>query len=278
MCDTGYIIRDHLPAILQAIATDLKEMDIDMPLQITRCYCTAVMMTYIIIGRIDDTLDVCNQPVVRTRQKVDDSHSLKAALKFKSDLLGTSKNPRNEHALFYVLITSYNGSDDTGREISFPGHVFVIERVSQSRFNMYQSYVNKYDLRDYMLTAKSLSVGREKMGKWVDKMCDMMSPGRFWDDSVGKFWMEMTQTTPEDLTSFQGMKIDGNIMFCYKVSVIKDCTAALLRFAERHLATIRNLENKDVPYGVHASDMNEYTPITAREMENELVIILSKLR
>eukprot|EP00798_Chlamydomonas_sp_ICE-L_P017292 gene17292-23603_t len=278
MCDTGYVIRDHLPTILQAIAVDLKKTNIELPLQLTRCYCTALMMTHLLVARVEDTLSSCNHSKLKGLSEHDRDSSRKMVSRFYDHMFNSSSD---EHCMFYVLLTQYkkkkkkkNNDNVAGNnnkngamsdlEYYFPGHVFVIERVDRDRFNMYQSFIGEYDLNGYIEKASALSVGRTRMMEWVRGMVDMMSAGKTWDASVQDFWSDMTMTN--DFVNMENMPIDGNIHFCYTSYPIKDCRVALANFVTRHLHALRNDRDVYVPYGSHPSTHNEYTPLTVRAM------------
>jgi hypothetical protein len=279
MCDTGYVIRDHLPAILQAIAVDLTKINIELPLQLTRCYCTALMMTHLLVARVQDTLNNCNHVKSKRLSEQDRDSSRKVVSSFYDAMFTSS----DDHCMFYVLMTQHskkknNAANDNNKdheEYYFPGHVFVIERVDRDRFNMYQSFIGEYDLNGYIEKASAISVGRTRMMKWVRGMVDMMGVGKKWDASVQEFWSDMTLT--DDYVNMENMHIDGNIHFCYTSYPIKDCRVALANFVTRHLHALRNESDIDVTYGIHPSIHNEYTPLTIRAMTASLKVVEKRL-
>lgn len=284
MCDTGYVIRDHLPAILQAIAVDLNKSNIELPLQLTRCYCTALMMTHLLVARVEDTLRTCNHSKSKGLSEKDRDSSRKVVSQFYDAMFNLS----DEHCMFYVLLTQYKKKNDNASNLKnnnpdslddleyyFPGHVFVIERVDRGRFNMYQSFIGEYDLNGYINKVSALSVGRTRMMKWVQGMVDMMGVGKTWDDSVQEFWSDMTITN--DFANMKNMHIDGNIHFCYTSYPIKDCKASLLNFVTRHLNLLSKEKDIDATYGIHPSIYNEYTPLTVRAMKASLNVVQKRL-
>lgn len=103
MCDIGYIIKDHVTALMQMLTVELKEYN--MQLVTTKCLNTAVMMTYLLLGN-KYALDVtrhCDVPNVVDRnigKPIDRSFVIKS---LRDDLL--SKTDVQERALYYVMIT-----------------------------------------------------------------------------------------------------------------------------------------------------------------------------
>lgn len=281
MCDTGYVIRDHLPAIMQAISVDLAEKKQDIPLQLTRCYCTAVMMTHLLVDKVQEALHYCNHTSTQERSKMDENHSLSMATNMRDDAVSN-----DNHVMYYVLLTSYTSPEDKNDtpHYYFPGHVFVIEKVSKSTlkgdqapFRLYQSYIGEYDLKKYMGMSRSdLHVDEDRMKSILDGLVMMMGRGKTWDDDMKTFWTDLTLTT--DFTDIENMKIDGNIFFCYHKVDIADCNNSMHAFLERHLQALEELikkgQGKEV-YGVHNSKNNEYKPLDVNEMHSELKKIIN---
>jgi hypothetical protein len=282
MCDTGYIIRDHLPAIMQAISVDLakRENKHDIPLQLTRCYCTAVMMTHLLVDQVEAALSYCNHTSTKARSTNDRNYSRSTAQNMSQDVLDI--NSPIKHSMYYVLLTSYTSPADSTQQKDryyFPGHVFVIEKVpadtnnpSLAPFRLYQSYIGAYDLKKYMDMSRSdLHVTHEQMKKNLDGLEMMMGVEKKWDAEVSTFWNNLTLTNQFD--EVQNMTIDGNIHLCYHKIDIDNCNGTMQSFLTRHITELKNLKKaskgKEV-YGTHTSKNNEYEPLTVDDMLVEL--------
>lgn len=126
MCDIGYIVKDHVPAVLQLITSDIPFMT---HLITTKCLNTAVMFMYLFLGdKAFKHTSVCDVSNVRNRyQKADQSLSTLQA--FRKDVL--SFNDDASRTLFYVMLTDGELGAPASKASDaqyFPGHVFVIEK------------------------------------------------------------------------------------------------------------------------------------------------------
>jgi hypothetical protein len=269
---------------MQAISVDLAQKDggrHDIPLQLTRCYCTAVMMTHLLVNQVEEALQRCNHTSTKNRSMSDTRHSLSMAMSMRDDAMNEDQS--SKHFMYYVLLTSYTSPTDNAREQHyFPGHVFVIEKVPEENtsppFRLYQSYIGAYDLKKYMdMTRPDLHVTKERMKEILDGLVMMMDKGKVWGEDVCEFWEKLTLTN--DFTEVNGMKIDGNIYFCYHKIDINNCNDNMQAFLRRHLTEIEKLKNNGKGgnvYGTHKSKNNEYSPLTVEDMHKELLDIIEK--
>lgn len=143
MCDIGYIVKDHIPALMQLITHDLPQYN--MKLVTTKCLNTAVMFMYLFLGdkayRYTGHCDVQN---VQLRYKESGDASLSLLNAFRKELLSPDATERE---LYYVMLTDgyvpivdnvNNESTPVANvnvvpnKVYFPGHVFVIEKIPPS--------------------------------------------------------------------------------------------------------------------------------------------------
>jgi hypothetical protein len=270
MCDTGYIIKNHLQAILQVLAVELG--DISVPLQTTRCYYTAMLMVYLLIGNTN-SVGQCQ----KQKSKSSPDIPLNVANAMRTKLLRESQS---NHTIFYILISHYETEKDSKDPYYyFPGHVFIIEKVPKStRFNMYQSYIQEYDMSQYIDNAKSQSVGRTKLTTWLDGIVDMFTHP--WNERTSAFWSDMTHTNAQELSnSLNGFDINRHVKVCCHRSVVKSCDASLKKLVLKHIKLIQGIDTDQLhtTYGHHPSELNEYTPMSAASILEELKVIKSKL-
>lgn len=270
MCDVGYIIKNHLQTVLQVLAVELDT--ISVPLQTTRCYYTAMLMVYLFLGNID-SVGKCQAQKSKSSPDI----PLTVAESMKPKLL---KEKPSNHAIFYILISHYETEKDSKDPYYyFPGHVFVLEKVPNStRFNMYQSYIQEYDMGQYIDNNKSISVGTTKLAKWLDGIIDMFTHP--WNEKTSAFWAEMTHTNAQELSnSLNGFDINRHVKVCCHRSVVKSCDASLKKLVLKHIKIIRGLDQEKLysTYGTHPSELNEYTPKTAAAILQELEAIKTKL-
>jgi hypothetical protein len=264
MCDIGYLIRDHVPAVLQGLSNDLIEYKI--PLQPSRCYYTGILMMYMLLGLESlNNIGYCDVPSIRSRFSTSNTSSTEVSNQLLDEMFSNKG-----HSIFYILITNYESpKDENGvSKYFFPGHVFVVERIasdSKPRFNIYQSYIGKYAMDEYMGVAKSLSIGVTKMQKFMTSLKTMMdSP--VWTDETSQFWSSLTKTPMEHSNRMLGMEIPGNILLCYRISQLHDCNKALREFIDRHIGILNHMDVNAI-YGKHENDEeNEFEPMTVGQV------------
>ena len=246
MCDIGYIVKGHLDAIIQVLTNRLKEYNMQM--LTTKCLNTAVMMMYLLLGT--DALQTtrhCDVENVRTRNvRRSDPSTLVTARALKDDITDCKTR-----ALFYVMITDGKMPHVTGTSIKyFPGHVFVIERLQRGSCNIYQSYINKYDLAGHIDVSGSLSVGRDRMNELMSGLVAMM--GKIaWDHECSDFWMQLTNVDAEHASEFEGHVINNNLLMCYKKVITNNCVSKLKQLVNEELTKLRMVPNDqlDSVYG-----------------------------
>ena len=189
LCDLGYVIADHIPAMMQILTNELRGYN--MELLSTKCFNTAVMMWYLFLGEREGSLEYASQCEcnsvrargmhTRSRLKPEEyakhpNNPMVVMEDLERELFSTSPDCDGVgRELFYVILTNSDlprAAASTSQEKKkpstqwFPGHVFVIEKScfgSRLRFNMYQSYINKYTLQGHSLFNKSLSMSQLKM-------------------------------------------------------------------------------------------------------------------
>ena len=103
MCDIGYIIRDHVPALMQVLTNELREYN--MELMTTKCLNTAVMMMYLMLGaRALEYTRQCDVRAVRGRVREGGEPASAAVARSLADE-ALSKPAAGTRELFYVMIT-----------------------------------------------------------------------------------------------------------------------------------------------------------------------------
>lgn len=134
LCDIGYVIRDHIPALMQLLTNELTQYR--MELLTTKCLNTAVMVWYLFLGEREDTFNdasVCDSRSVQAKGKMtrkefermnkpfieSELHPLNVATAFRDELLYTGETKKNSgntptndsidghqvRSIFYVILT-----------------------------------------------------------------------------------------------------------------------------------------------------------------------------
>jgi hypothetical protein len=270
MCDIGYIVKDHLDAIIQVLTNRLTEYN--MQILTTKCLNTAVMMMYLLLGA--DALQTtrhCDVENVRTRHQSNpypsqSNASGDAAIALRNDISACRKR-----ALFYVMITDgkmphVNGVDTPDKY--FPGHVFVIERLQRGSCNIYQSYINKYDMAGHIDMSGSLSNGSGHMQELMNGLVAMM--GKIaWDRECSDFWVKLTNVNAEHAQQFEGHIINNNLLMCYKKVETGNCVSKLKKLVNDELIKLRMIpvHQLDTVYGDARLYKNSPgTPLTNAQM------------
>lgn len=280
-CDLGYIIKDHVKTLMQLFDDDLKEYN--MQLITSKCLNTAVLIMYLFLGKYAlHITNQCDVPTVENAYKEKDMSEEQVA-KFKRSVLNISSKTRQ---LYYVMMTdaTLTHADDNKKTTSFPGHVFVIEKIprrnkqSKPYYYIYQSYINKYDFNGAVQRNRnSLKVSYEKLSHIVDDIEYVFTNG-VWDQRVVKLWNELAFV---DSTEFLNHVTRGSILFCYRMIKIKDCANVLRKLLANKLKDLKtNSKYTDNPSAIYNNVRSYYAedkPLTVSEIIKELDIMLQKI-
>ena len=292
MCDLGYIVKDHNPAEKQLLTNELREYNMQMIT--TKCLNTAVMMMYLMLGadalkttRYCDVEDVVDRFVKGHDPPV--SSIVDALVRD----MGRRDTGRDQLHLFYIMITDgemkravkpVGGNHRASEPVAyFPGHVFVIEKLPRGTFNMYQSYINHYDLEKHIDANGSLSVGYNRMMQLMRGLQSMMKK-RVWDKECTRFWMDLTNTPESHAAQFEGYTIKDTLLLCYKVVHTQRCVTQLKDMVRNKLselsklpAQLRNMVYGDKKLYRKPSKPTDSKPLTNGEMIENLKQLMNKL-
>jgi hypothetical protein len=120
LCDIGYIIQDHVPAMMQLLTNEPALRDYNMMMIKTKCLNTAIVMWYLFLGETD-RVEVCNSRTAQARglqclRENDYEHNpnnpRNVAERLAKDLLDTQGDPNastteciTTRTLFYIMMT-----------------------------------------------------------------------------------------------------------------------------------------------------------------------------
>jgi hypothetical protein len=285
-CDIGYLIKDHIPAIMQVLTFELREYN--MQLITTKCLNTAVMMMYLLLGADAlRTTRYCDVHNVRGRfKKGSDPPGPSIASSLKQAVLGGTRR-----SLIYVMITDGrmerdpDAVPDAGssprpakKHVYFPGHVFVIERLPRGTYNLYQSYINHYDLFGHIERQSSLSMGRSRMTEVVDGLEKMLNK-RAWDRETSDMWVKLTNVPDSHARQFEGYVIQDNLLPCFHEVFTDNCIEKLRDLVDR---TLEQLSKKppsslDDVYGEEDMFDADAKPLTNRQIIDNLEVLKGKM-
>lgn len=236
MCDLGYLIRDHVPAIVQVLTNELREYN--MQLRTTKCLNTAVMIMYLMLGaRALQTTRTCDVQSVLQRPP-EPVHIVDDLARAVSD---------GARSVFYVMITDGWLSRSAEDRAYFPGHVFVVETVprvdiKRTTFNLYQSYIGQYDLSGHIASNGSLAVGKRRLSCLI-RGVQAMARSRTWNKETSKFWKALTNV---DESRFEGYPLGDEVRVCYRRVDSDSCITNLTKLVDRTLIQLRRLPEHEL--------------------------------
>lgn len=240
-CMLSEIVKGNMPFLMEFFKEDLVSYGM---VDDTKCLNTAVMTMFLFLGKkaLEPTGGVpfCDVENVKERYKKSGDQS-KNVLKW----LGPSllSQHRDKRVLYYIMITNeiLPIVDDTnGRTVSFPGHVFVIDKsydhaIQNNKYKIYQSYISKYTLQG-AIDRKIDSRTFEDMVRFVCELNYFFD--NVWDQKIADFWTWFTDVdtsikdSPDNLMN--GI-ISGNIFLCCQMIPITLCTKELKRMFDEKL-------------------------------------------
>ena len=251
-CDIGYIVKDYVKPIMQAMTVDIREYN--MRLITSKCLNTAVMFMVLIFGKaaLEDT-EHCDVKNVMTRHKRPncaasrDCDNLKLVEELKKDLLA----PSSKRMVYYIMLT--DGQFDRGADEQsafFPGHVMVWEKVPGTEamhYYIYQSYINEYDYKGSLAFRHWSAVSAKRMHRFLYRLTKFMQD-RIWDKRMVNFWKDLTNV---DTSEMLGGRPDNCFHLCYRVRENGQCLSNLYRLVENTLANLPspNAQRDDEIYG-----------------------------
>jgi hypothetical protein len=218
-CDLGYIIQNHMKFLMDIFQDELAGYYMS---NATKCLNTAVMTLFFFLGQqaLKHT-QFCDVQTVQKRVKLEGDKSLQNVLDFVCSVRKNTKGKSN--TLYYVMITDATlpNMNGTGAQGNFPGHVFVIDKSTGPKYNIYQSYIGEYTLNGAIArNNNSMSIDIQDL---IKNLLHMFENG-VWDEQVNKFWQRLTFVEEKLL----GHIITGHIFFCYQEVRHTTCRKTLI--------------------------------------------------
>jgi len=267
--------------------------DFNMQMKTTKCLNTAVMLTFILGGSEKlKTVRYCDVPKITSRydkQKNKLGYKKRIFQEFKKDI---SKTNIKKRYFYYILMSNTNMEKSeltNNKELtqSFPGHVFIIDKIpncenkNEPNFNIYQSYINQYDLKGhYKKNENSMKLKNNNINYLLNGINNIID-NEVWNNEAVKFWNELTFVDTTNLLTYK----TENINLCYSKISIDDCYDELYRFTYNKALILYNdlYKNNNVnlkEYNMY-SDKNDFyveqlTPINLYLKLRDLVIELEE--
>jgi len=249
-CEVTNLVMKYLEPLMQLLSGTMK--DYNMQMKTTKCLNTAVMLTYILGG--SDKLkqvEYCevstiNKRYERKKNKLE--HTKEIFNKLKSDL---SKKNIKKRYFYYILMTNNNMSrskllpNTASSEEFFPGHVFIIDKFptcnnnknnkNKPKYNIYQSYINQYDLKGHFKKNKnSMNLKNNNVDFLLSGIKNIIE-NPVWNEEAINFWNEFTFVDTKQLLKYKTDKIN----LCYSKIRIDYCYKELYKFIYKHIIELK---------------------------------------
>lgn len=287
-CDIGYIISNYITPLIQCLTNDIK--DYNMGLLTTKCLNTAVMIMFFMLGERGlkkastcDSRDVVKRHTdYLTKYNIQDKHSSNKQVlaKMRRKIMRKCSKTRE---LYYILMNDsqfpYIGT--TKPDAFFPGHVFVLEKIPGEPtpyYYIYQSYINKYDLKGH-LTHKNntLKMSYKETGELLDKLRYILTETSTWDEKCIQYWKDFTFV---DTSNIQGSTTEGRLFICCASSKVLNCMENIENYVDTKLQQLSTLNASDnhAVYGNVTKYHSNDKVMSNGEMQAQLSDLLKDLR
>lgn len=268
-CDLGYIIRKYIHPLMQTLTNDVKEYY--MRLLTTKCLNTSIMLSIFMLGRKRgiEIGDYCDTEETRKRHKNNEETNQTILNAFIKNILEPKCTRR---ILYYILLTDGKFSKGDSSEF-FPGHVFILEKYPNKDdlpyYYLYQSYINEYDLNDYIKkNNKTLKINYKK-AKYIFEGLDYILNVDFWDQKCVDIWKVLTFV---DSSNLIGSKSKGEIFLCIRKAYVRDCLKHIEDYTKLKIKDMEksNTMNNLKIYGDKSLYANDITPMTNKKIYSAL--------
>ena len=182
--------------------------------EVTKCRNTAIVLITLVFGNrgasIAKECDV-SRVIARPRDRTTRERLI-------SDVARSG-----EPGMMYVLMTDTHVRCPNGKRRYFPGHVFLLERLQNGRYRIYQSYINQFSLQDYIRATKCASHSPSELASILS---DAIPSSNTFTQTNAHGWRRLTTV---DLRPFLGCDASG-IRLCYRWFSSTELTSNLERF------------------------------------------------
>lgn len=275
-CDMPYIVMNYITPLMQCVTNDIREYN--MQLLTTKCLNTAVMLVFFMFGRQGlKHASYCDSHNVISRHTNGTDTNKDVVARMKKTIL--SRNMKYRY-MYYILLNDnyFPMPQDATRKKYFPGHVFILEKVPTSGgpyFNLYQSYINQYDLKGwYEKNNKTLRFSRSQVKMLLDKLAYILN-NDVWDDACVRYWMDFTRVDTSDLI---GSSQKGQLFICMSAAKVSTCVENIQSYASTKLQEIAGKDSAAL-YGKQEYYVNaQVDPLTYGDVKHNLEKILQDIQ
>jgi len=207
---------------------------------VTKCLNTAVVIMYLYIGdnartytQHCDTHNVIPryEALIKRAQEHNPDSPFNPSALMLNECVKRVFAPSRVRYIYYIMITDCNLVKPDGSKILFPGHVCVLEKTKDTKarkFNLYQSYINQYDLNGHYERNHNSFVISEASLQYVFKELKALLNGT-WTPATTAMWKKFTHV---DSPQFEGLLFKNHVHFCFRKVTTCSC--------EKHLVNVVN--------------------------------------
>ena len=249
-CKYIYIISKYIVSILQVMNVTFSTSYTNNLIS-TKCLNTAVMLIVLLLGeRKIKAIQQCDVPnTIKRHITFEDNNILIANKLIKSLCKSSVKN-----YLYYIMLTDGRLSNSVNQNQTkyFPGHVFIVEK-RQHNYYIYQSYISKYDLNDFIVKNKCRKYNITEVKEMCSFFKRFLGQHYVWDDVAVEKWLKLTDVDTSDFKSYN----TNNIYICFKKFRVKTVKNMINKFIEKSLRDIQyQINNKNILHYMSTSFLN----------------------
>lgn len=249
-CKYIYIISKYIVSILQVMNVTFSKSYTNNLIS-TKCLNTAVMLVVLLLGEKNiKAIQQCDVPITIQRHMSFEDNNTLIAKKLTKSLC----KPSVKNYLYYIMLTDGRLSNSLSNNQTkyFPGHVFIVEK-RQNSYYIYQSYISKYDLNDFIVKhkCKKYEVAEVKqMGSFFQKF---LGQNYVWDDDAVDKWKRLTDVDTSEFKSYN----TKNIYICFKKFRVKTIKNMINKFITKSLKDIQyHIDNRNILHYMSTAFLN----------------------
>lgn len=235
-CNLVEALKDNIPLVMKLFQKFITEYSLDNE---TKCLHTAVIVMAMFFGQaaVQHT-KICDTHIIKPNYKelTNTAQKRNSISSFSPSLLLLDKcmtelyhKQRYNSSLFYIMIAdSYlNKNNNSDKRVLFPGHVFVVEKISSNEFYLYQSYINNYTLLEfYAKNDNSFRISSQKLHTFLREIHRLFTNGNVWDSRTTRTWFDFTYVSHPE---FEGCNFINKSQFCYQRVPVSSCRSNMMK-------------------------------------------------
>ncbi len=255
-CDVTNLVMKYLDPLIQLLSGTMKNYNMQM--KTTKCLNTAVMLTYILGGSDKlKSVEYCEVDTINKRYEKQKNKKLQFKKNVFKKLQKDLSSKYNKKRYFYYILMTNNDMTKSNvlpanaqKTQFFPGHVFIIDKFptcgnKDPKYNIYQSYINQYDLEGHFKRNKySMNLKNNDISFLLSGINNIIS-NPIWNEEAVDFWNNFTFVDTKNLLKYKTNKIN----LCYSKIRIDNCYKEFNKFIKLHLnelsTNIKNNTNLD---------------------------------